>query len=398
MTMTLDHPQRLQALRELTILDTPPEECFDRLTRLASRILGVPVALVSLVDDRRQFFKSQQGLPEPWASSRETPLSHSFCQHVVTRCDVLNVEDAREHPMLKDNLAIPELGVIAYLGIPLTDGQGMPLGSFCAIDTVPRRWTRENEELMRDLAQATLSELELRRLGKELLDLNQQKNQLLSMAAHDLRTPLGAIAGYTSLLLGSDRFGVLSEPQRKLLDKSHRAAQYMVGLIDHLLDVSKIESGALTLDLQPHNVEEVLRQVLDIVSVLAENKGQTLQVTSQPVMLRLDSEKIQQVLLNLLSNAVKFSSAGSQIWVQLSAGEGQVRLAVRDQGPGISASDQERLFRPFCRTANRPTGGESSTGLGLTIAQSIAQGHGGRIEVESAPGQGSTFTLVLPAS
>ena len=114
------NPDRLDTLRALELLDTPAEESFDRLARLAARLLHTPVALVSLVDADRQFFKSCFGLPEPWASWRETPLSHSFCQHVVASNEPLVISDARIHPHLSTNLAIRDLGVIAYLGIPLT--------------------------------------------------------------------------------------------------------------------------------------------------------------------------------------------------------------------------------------------------------------------------------------
>ena len=122
------NPARLAALRRTALLDTPPEEAFDRLTRLAARILNAPLALISLVDEDRQFFKSSQGLAEPWASRRETPLSHSFCQHVVGRGESLVIEDARQHPLVRDNPAIAELGVVGYLGIPLRTSDGCVLG------------------------------------------------------------------------------------------------------------------------------------------------------------------------------------------------------------------------------------------------------------------------------
>ncbi len=152
---SLRDPARLAALRRLAVMDTPAEEAFDRLTRLATRILGVPVSLVSLVDDDRQFFKSAHGLPEPWASRRETPLSHSFCQHVVAARTPLVVEDAREHPVVRDNLAIPDIGVVAYAGVPLKTADGHVLGSLCAIDRQPRAWTDEEVAILADLAGLT---------------------------------------------------------------------------------------------------------------------------------------------------------------------------------------------------------------------------------------------------
>ena len=113
---------RLAALRQTGLPDSGPEEAFDRLTRLATRALGVPVALVSLVDEHRQFFKSCVGLPEPWATDRQTPLSHSFCQHVVSAADPLVIADARQHPLVRDNAAIADLGVVAYAGFPRVIG------------------------------------------------------------------------------------------------------------------------------------------------------------------------------------------------------------------------------------------------------------------------------------
>ncbi len=160
--------ERLASLRSLNLLDTPATEAFDRLARLAVRLLQTPVALVSLVDEDRQFFKSCVGLPEPWASWRETPLSHSFCQHVVATCAPLIVSDARTHSWLHDNPAIRDLGVVAYLGIPLTLPNGHTVGSFCVLDSVPRTWTPLEIGTVRDFAAAVMSEIELHALRGRL--------------------------------------------------------------------------------------------------------------------------------------------------------------------------------------------------------------------------------------
>jgi PAS domain S-box-containing protein len=160
--------RRLDALRRACVLDTPPEEAFDRLTRLAARTLRAPVSLVSLVDADRQFFKSCAGaLPEPWHSARQTPLSHSFCQHAVTSGKPLVINDAREHPLVKDNGAVSDLGVIAYAGVPLTTAEGQVLGSFCVIDNQPRRWTDDDLEILHTLAASAVGELELRCLLRD---------------------------------------------------------------------------------------------------------------------------------------------------------------------------------------------------------------------------------------
>ena len=147
--------------------DPAPAPEFDRLTRLATRLLGVPVSLVTLVDEDRQIFAGQCGLPEPLASRRQTPLSHSFCQHTVATGEPFVVEDARVHPLVRDNLAIADLGIVAYAGIPLVTAGGETLGSFCAIDVAPRRWSDDDLAVLRDLAAAAASEIELRLLARE---------------------------------------------------------------------------------------------------------------------------------------------------------------------------------------------------------------------------------------
>ena len=153
---------RLSALRRLNLLDSPAETGFDRLTKLAAQVLGVPVCLVSLVDDKRQFFKSAVGLSGPVGEARQTPLTHSFCQHVVTSGAPLVVDDAPAHPQVCDNLAIRDLGVMAYLGAPIRSPDGFVLGSFCVIETKPRRWLPREVDLVREFAGLVETEIALR--------------------------------------------------------------------------------------------------------------------------------------------------------------------------------------------------------------------------------------------
>jgi GAF domain-containing protein len=158
----LDDAPRLAALAATGLLDSAADESFDRFTRLASRILRAPVSLVSLVTADRQFFKSCLGLPEPWSTDRETLLSHSFCQHAVSLREPLIIEDARTHPLVRDNLAIRDLNVVAYAGIPLITRDGHALGALCTIDDKPRLWTSDQIETLKDIAAAVVTEIEMR--------------------------------------------------------------------------------------------------------------------------------------------------------------------------------------------------------------------------------------------
>jgi len=155
-------PDRLEALNLTGLLDSPTEEAFDRLTRLATRFTNSPIALVSLVDSDRQFFKSCIGLPEPWKTLRQTPLSHSFCKHNRISGQPLIIKDARKDIQFKDNLAVKDLDVVAYLGFPLVILGSYVIGSFCVIDSKPRSWTKIEIDTIKDLTDAVMDEIDLR--------------------------------------------------------------------------------------------------------------------------------------------------------------------------------------------------------------------------------------------
>jgi GAF domain-containing protein len=171
LSATLADRRRLGALRDAGLLTDTPEEAYDRFTRLTATIVEAPIALFTVITEDEQRFRSQFGLEEPLATTRRTPLSHSFCQYVVLSSAPLEVRDARVHPVVKGNPAIEEMRVIAYLGVPLITRKGETLGSLCAIDHVPREWTERDRAVLRDLAAATVTEVELRRTTREAVGL-----------------------------------------------------------------------------------------------------------------------------------------------------------------------------------------------------------------------------------
>jgi len=170
----LSDRRRVAALREMGLLTDTPEEAYDRFTRLAATIVDAPIALFTVITEDEQFFRSQIGLPEPVATERRTPLSHSFCQYVILSSAPLEATDARTHPVVKGNPAIEELNVIAYLGVPLITRRGETLGSLCTVDHEPREWTDRDRLVLRDLAAATVTEIELRRTTREAVDLAEK--------------------------------------------------------------------------------------------------------------------------------------------------------------------------------------------------------------------------------
>jgi two-component system OmpR family sensor kinase len=240
---------------------------------------------------------------------------------------------------------------------------------------------------------------ELARKNAELSNAIKEKNQLLGMAAHDLRNPLGVIVGIVDLL-NDELADSLSEEDRELFSRVLSSAEYMVRLIDDMLDYSKIDAGRLELQLHSVDVAELIRQNLAFNSILANKKGIKLHFESDglPPPLKLDSRRIQQVLNNLVSNALKFSHSGSTTTVTLRCSAAGVTIAIADGGQGIAADELGKLFKPFSSTSTRSTSGEKSTGLGLAIVRRIVEAHGGHIWVESELGRGSIFYVSLPAA
>ena len=239
---------------------------------------------------------------------------------------------------------------------------------------------------------------QLHQANAELRELNQLKNQFLGMAAHDLRKPIGVIMTYGEFVL-DEAGGQLSEQHREFLRTCMDAATDMKRLIDGFLDLSVIESGKLRLELASASVPEIVAGAEPTARLMAGKKKISLLVdlADDGRRLRVDASKLQQVLLNLIGNAVEHSVPGQRVWLSSRWDDQTLVLAVRDEGPGIALEDQARLFTSFARAGTRKTAGERSVGLGLAIARLVVEAHGGRIRVESIPGQGATFLITLPA-
>ena len=400
---------RLAALQLSDLLDTPEEEVFNRYTSLASACLGVPVALVSLVTQERQFFKSQVGLPQPWADRRETPLTHSFCRLVVETGQPLVVENAPEDPRVRNNLAIEDIGVIAYAGVPLRVLGRYDLGAFCAVDTKPHQWSERDLEILKTLAEAVTREIDLRFMAqqleikyRDLQNLEGLRDDMVQMLVHDLRTPLTSVmAGLQSLeyAMGDDPI------QREILDISLRGGYSLTQMINTILDVSRGEAGELALTKYPVTPEALIQAATEQVLHLSQAKNQSLTsvITPQLPPLVADEDKLRRVLVNLLGNAIQHTPKGGSIEVSVrvepstedGAADGQNLLwCVCDNGSGIAETDFERIFQKFGQA--KPGERKASTGLGLTFCKLVIESHGGRIWVESELDKGSRFSFTLP--
>ena len=244
---------------------------------------------------------------------------------------------------------------------------------------------------------ATIRRLnELKRRNRTLQQRNDYMNEMLRTAAHDLRNPLGAILAVSELLLAEQ--SLETEDVHEYHELIHREAHLMLRVLNAVLDLQRLATGRASLQRREINLEEFIEEVADSSERLARRKEIRLETRIEPDLPHsiFDGTRIRQVLDNLLDNAIKFSEPGQSILLEVTRTPRGVEFAVVDQGPGVLEEERHRIFLPFIRGAARPTGEERSTGLGLTICQTIIEQHGGILGVTSTPGEGSRFYFLLP--
>jgi signal transduction histidine kinase len=312
---------------------------------------------------------------------------------------------------IADVLADPEYALLdvqkignfrTALAIPLLR-EGAPIGVLTLTRSQVRPFTDKQVELVTTFADQAVIAIENVRLFDEIQDKSRQlevasqhKSQFLANMSHELRTPLNAILGYTELIAD----GVYGEPSEKMLAVLKRLesnGKHLLGLINDVLDLSKIEAGQLILELSDYSLDDIAQTVRSTLEPLAVDKKLAFKVEVAPKLPagHGDGRRLTQVLINLVGNAIKFTDAG-EVAIKAAIENGSFHVAVHDTGPGISATDQAKLFQEFQQADNSITRKKGGTGLGLAISKRIIEMHGGRIWINSAVGQGSTFTFTLP--
>ena len=312
---------------------------------------------------------------------------------------------------IPDVLADPEYDYIegqkvggyrALLGVPLMR-EGTAIGVLNIGRSAPRPFTAQQIELAETFADQAVIAIENVRLFDEIQDKSRQleeasqhKSQFLANMSHELRTPLNAILGYTELM-ADGAYGEPSEKVLGILKRLEANGKHLLGLINDVLDLSKIEAGQLVLELSDYCVQDIAQTVRSTLEPLAADKKLAFKLELAPELPpgHGDGRRLTQVLINLVGNAIKFTDAG-EVAIKAEANDGSFHVSVCDTGPGISAADQAKLFQEFQQADNAITKKKGGTGLGLAISKRIIEMHGGKIWVESKPGQGSTFTFTLP--
>ena len=391
----LEHPERLRALHGTMLLDSPGEEAFDRLARLAARLLRTPLATVTLVDRDRQFYKACVGMPEPLATTRETPLDLSFCRHTVHVGAPLVIPDTRDDPRVASMASVTEFGVRAYAGVPLF-ADGHAIGTICVMDLRPRGFTDEEIAALGDLAASVTTEIELRaalrasaetaarlreatavaeaaRRAAEMAD--EGKSNLIAMMSHDLRTPLNAILGYAQVL-ESGAGGELTGEQRRYVQRIEVSQRHLGRMIEDLLTFARGYAGRV--EFRPARLDSAstLATAAAMIEPLAQARGLEFRVDERVAdagAARGDPDRAVQVLVNLLTNAVKFTGRGGRVTLAARRGDGAVLWQVHDTGMGIAADRLDAVFEPFVQ-AGRSAHGDDGLGLGLAISRDLARG------------------------
>jgi len=414
---TIEDPTRLATVEATGLLDTEVEEVFDRMTRLAVKVLGVPAAFLSLVDSNRDFYKSASGFGEPLRTNRELK-GRTFCHYAIQSPSPLIIDDTVSHPVYSQVATVKSLGVGAYLGVPLVMENGHAIGSFCAIDVKPRHWTLTEIEVLSELAASAKREIELRiatrgeraaRLSAEAAritaeEANRAKSDFLTVMSHELRTPLNAIGGYADLM----EFGIhgpVTPAQSEALGRIKRSANHLLGLINNVLNFAKVESGQIEYQLAPVPLARLLGDTESMIVPQMQAKKLTYTNSScgEDINVQADAEKLRQILLNLLTNAVKFTGPGGRITMSCTdlepADDARARricVRVLDSGIGIDPSKLESIFEPFVQINSRSELTNDGVGLGLAISRALARDMGGDLFAESTPGSGTTMSLVMP--
>ncbi len=344
----------------------------------------------------------------------DTPCYHSNEEYLT---DVLVISDARTHPLVHDNLAIRDLQVIAYAGIPLITDEGHVLGSFCVIDHEPRVWTDRELDILRDLAASVMTEIALGTMNERLeaqvrertreleaareaaQETSRLKGEFLATISHEFRTPMTAIIGYTDIVLGTE----LTDDQRDFLQTVRGSADTLFRVLTDILDLAALSAGEAQLVIGTMMPHTVVAQAVESVRTQAGAKGLVLRTEVAPaVPARLwgDARRLQLVLRHLLDNAVKFTEGG-EVLVRATvdaATDARVvlRFAVQDTGIGIAEADRQRLFQLFTQVDGSSTRSYGGTGVGLAMVWRLVELMGGCVGVESVVGQGSTFWFTAP--
>jgi signal transduction histidine kinase/putative methionine-R-sulfoxide reductase with GAF domain len=382
------------------------ETVLSTIVAKAVQLSGTEAGTIYVFNEQTQRFelRSTYGMDDALIAAireRHIRIGDPGVGQAVAKRAPVQILDVRNEPSQALEVLV-RAGFRGLLAVPLL-GADRIVGALVVRRKTPGEFPQSTIDLLETFADQSVLAIQNARLfreieekGRELAEASKHKSQFLANMSHELRTPLNAILGYTELILDSI-YGEPSEKMRTVLERLQSNGRHLLGLINDVLDLSKIEAGQLTLSLDDYSLSDVVHGVVSVVEPLAAEKRLAFKAEVAPNLPpgRGDGRRLSQVLLNLVGNAIKFTDKG-EVAIRASAANGAFTVAVCDTGPGIPAVDQAKIFEEFQQADSSITRKKGGTGLGLSIAKRIIEMHGGRIWVESEPGKGSTFYFTLP--
>lgn len=392
--------ERLAALKRYNILDSLPEYAFDDATKLVSYICAVPIAHISFIDETRQWFKSEIGI-----GVSEVPREISFCRYTILDSEMVEIGDTHLNERFKDDPNVVDgFKVRFYAGIPLTTPDGYNIGTICAIDHISKELNENQKNALSIVAKHIINQLELRTKNLELAAQKKiaqravlAKDSFLANMSHEIRTPLNAIIGFTDLLAQTR----LDTIQRDYINSVQIAEENLLLIVNDILDLSKIESGNLTIDAYPFNLKNTLKHIYDLlkVKVPANVEFNLFLDADMPKMVIGDQGRLNQILVNLAGNSLKFTEEGEvTVSVKKTAETDEnysLRFSVKDTGIGIPEKKLKTIFERFTQAEESTTRKFGGTGLGLNIVKQLIELQHSEIQVKSKLGHGSEFFFTL---
>lgn len=378
---------RLQKLYDYQVLDTHSEDTFDKIALLASQIFNTKNAFVTFVDEHRVYFKANIGDFQATEVRRED----SLCSLAILDEKITVFSDTQAISDLSENRFVnSQNGIRFYAGAPLKTPEGYSVGTVCVIDSAPKEVTEHQMDMLRTLADIVINKLESRLRYNTII---KSQNELMGIALHEIKNPLASIS------LANDILRLDSSKTQKMTDMIKYCVATIQNKLTDLLKLSEDGEKEQRLSIEEADLKEMLDRLVNNFELLANKKNQIIELTIEDTLpkINIDKTKISDVLHNLLSNAIKYSYSNTTIKIIAKKIDDFVEIEFQDQGQGLNDEDADKLFKKFAKLSSKPTGKESSNGLGLSICKSFVELHKGQIFAKS-PGKelGTSFFISLP--
>jgi len=388
--LPINEVNRLNAVKSYNILDTLPEKDYDNITELIASICDISIALISFLDNNRNFFKSHYGIP-----FNETSRDISFCGHTILEEDVLIVEDARKDLRFMGNPLVKDQKAIFYAGVTLINPEGYKLGTICIFDHKPRQLTQTQIKALKTLGKQVINLLELRRQNynltkakDELQERNVQLKSFASHVSHDLKSPLSNIMSLSDILR-SENEDILTEESKEYIGYIEDSAGILKEYIDGILMHYKTDE---LLKAKKENVK--LNEISEDIEQILIPKEEDLLISSEDLVKNINKSALSQILINLVDNALKYNDKAQRIIkIGYESLTDYHRFSVSDNGIGIPKDKQEHIFEIF--KTIKTDFSKTSTGIGLSTVKSLVEKLNGNIFVCSEEGKGSTFSFTI---